>query len=257
MKHTPPRRTGRKRRPDASGKGVGLVELLVGMGMGLLVTLAALGSLVQTRLSSTAVSESTRMQQDASTAMRILGQQIRQAGAPGLEDTPAGKVVFRQDFADDPSTPWGISGTDGGALGHDTLVVSHSAITSVDDRDCLSQTPAGTVNRSSFRVAAQELQCLGSASRPTYQGVVSGVEDFQVWYGVRQDARLQYQVASAVTPWSQVVSVQICLVLMSEQRGYPVTARAMKGCHGTALDQTDGRLRRVIRQVFKLRHADV
>jgi type IV pilus assembly protein PilW len=224
----------------------------VGLAIGLLVALAALGILVHARQATMAVAESTRMQQDASTAMRILGHQLQQAGTPGLEDTAGGQVVFRQDFSgEDPST-WGVSGTDGGALAPDTLNVSHGVDTAMDNRDCLGQSPAGSVIRSSFRVAGQELQCLGSASRPTYQALISGVEDFQVWYGQRQGTALQYLSASAVTQWPAVVSVQVCLRLVGELRTHPMATEASAGCQDTATVPSDGRLRRVFRQVFSL-----
>jgi type IV pilus assembly protein PilW len=227
---------------------------MVGLSIGLLVTLSGLGSLVQSRLAASAVSESTRLQQDASTAMRVLGQQIRQAGALGLMDAAGGTVVFRQDTSDDPNRPLGVSGTESGSLRTDTLTVSHAVDPALDARDCLGQTAAGTVVRSSFRVVGQELQCQGSAFKATYQGLVTGVEDFQVWYGVRQEDSLQYREASAVTDWAAVVSVQICLVLVGEQRAHPVSARQTAGCGGAPLARGDGRLRGVFRQVFTLRH---
>lgn len=253
MKAAPTQRPAAQARPWQPQKGVGLIELLVGLGIGLLVTLAALGGLVQARLAASAVNESTRLQQDASTAMRVLGHQLRQAGALALVDAPGGQVVFRLDTVDDQNRPLGVSGTEAGTQGTDTLVVSHGLDPAVDDRDCLGQTPAGTVVRSSFRVAGQELQCLGSAARPTYQGLVSGVEDFQVWYGVRQDSRLQYRVADAVVDWTSVVSVQICLVLVGEQRSHPTGAPPFPGCGDARLNTGDGRLRRAFRQVFHLR----
>jgi type IV pilus assembly protein PilW len=234
-------------------QGVGLVDLLVGLAIGLLVSLAALGSLTQSRLLASAVDESTRMQLDAATALRILGHQLTQAGAPVLVDTAGGTVRIQRENADNPGG-W-ISGTDGSGHSADTLSVAYLVDATADARDCLGQSPAGAVVRSSFRPVGQELQCLGSAARPTYQGIAVGVEDFQVWYGVREDSTLQYRTANAVTHWSMVTTVQVCLVMVGEKRTHPGTAAPAPGCRAGTLKPQDGRLRRVFRQVFALRHS--
>jgi type IV pilus assembly protein PilW len=236
-------------------QGVSLVDLLVGLGVGLLVSVAALGSLVQSRLASAAVNEGHRLQQDASTALRILGHQLRAAGAPVLVDAPGGKVLVQQDVDDNPGGA--IGGTDGDMHGSDTLSVAYRADAGVDARDCLGQSPAGPVVRSSFRLAGQELQCLGSAARPTFQALVSGVEDFQVGFGVQAGHTLQYRPASAVSDWSTVVSVQVCLVLVGNQRSNPASSTPAQGCREASVSAQDGRLRRVFRQVFSLQRVSV
>jgi type IV pilus assembly protein PilW len=231
---------------------MGLVDLLVGLGIGLLVALAAQDSLLQSQRAATAVNESNRLQQDASTALRILGHQLKQTGAPVLVDATAGQVRIQREVSDNQGGALG--GTDGGAQGPDTLSVAYPLDATADARDCLGQSPAGTTVRSTFRVSGQELQCLGSAARPTYQALVAGVEDFQVWYGVRQGDTLQYRPASAVPEWSTVVTVQVCLVLVGESRTYPAPSIGAQGCRDNKLQAQDGRLRRVFRQVFSLRH---
>lgn len=234
-------------------RGVGLLELLVGLGIGLLVALAALGSLMTSRLASNAVGDSTRMQQDASTALRILGHQLRQAGAQSLQDTQGGQVRWAQTgLSNDPNLA--LSGQDGGPQSSDTLEITHDTGAAVDARDCLGQTPAGPVNRSSFRVRGHELQCRGSAARPTYQGLISGVEDFQVWYGMHTGSTLQYLAASAVTQWPEVKSLQVCLRLVGEIGSYPVGVPKLRGCSGETVSLNDGRIRRVYRHVFNLRN---
>ena len=69
-------------------RGVSLIELLIGLVIGLLVVVAAMGSLVYTRASSLLIGDSTRLQQEAATAFRIIGGVARQAGARHLEDAP-------------------------------------------------------------------------------------------------------------------------------------------------------------------------
>ena len=61
-------------------RGVSLLELLVGIAIGLLVVAVAMGALMASRGLSGTVSDASTLQQQASYAFRIMGQQIRQAG---------------------------------------------------------------------------------------------------------------------------------------------------------------------------------
>ena len=64
-------------------RGVTLIELLVGITLGLLVVAVGLGALMVSRGLAGSTSEAAQLQQQASYAFRVIGQQIRQAG--GLE----------------------------------------------------------------------------------------------------------------------------------------------------------------------------
>jgi type IV pilus assembly protein PilW len=237
-------------------RGLGLLELLVGMAIGLLICLAAMGGLVSTQGAYKTLSDSARLQQDASTLMRVLGHQLRQAGAQGLQAAPGGNVVLALAWTPaSSSVPAIVTGTEGGAMGRDTLSVTHRIDPNLDDRDCLGQTPAGHYNKSTFRWLGNELQCMGSASKPSYQGLASGVEDFQVWYGVREGTGLQYRTADAVGPQDLLESLMVCLRLVGEHRGNPLPSTAPAGCREGEVLPLDGRLRRVFRQVFFLRNA--
>lgn len=68
--------------------GVTLVELMVGIAIGLLIVAVALGALMISRTVSGTVSDVTGIQQQAAYAMRIIGQQIRQAGSLYLNPQP-------------------------------------------------------------------------------------------------------------------------------------------------------------------------
>ena len=69
-------------------KGVTLIELMVGITLGLLVIATATGALMASRGISSTVSEATTLQQQASYAFRVIGQQIRQAGSMQLDLNP-------------------------------------------------------------------------------------------------------------------------------------------------------------------------
>ena len=238
-------------------RGVSLIELLIGLTIGLLVAVAAVGSLVYTKVSSTAVGDSSRLQQDASNAMRVIGHQLRQTGARRLADANGGNVIFNPSYQGltPPTNFLILTGTDGASNGSDTLSISLDVDPAVDARDCLGQTPAGTAITSTFSVSAGELRCLGSAASATTQAIVEGVEDFQVWYGVRSLTGLRYVAAGAVTNWDTVEAVQVCLRLVGEVRGNPTVTATTPGCIAGQSIASDGRIRRVFQQVFNLRNA--
>ena len=242
--------------------GVTLIELLIGITIGLLVVVAAVGSLVYTRTSSTTVGDSTRLQQDAANAFRVLGHQIRQGGARRIVNSPASaNVVFNEaygGFGTNTTTASTIvlRGTDGAAGATDTLEMSHDTDPILQSTDCLGE-PSAVANSvtSTFSVNNGELRCQGSGPAAEF-AILQGVEDFQVTYGFRTGDDLQYRTATAITavnpaPWDQVETVQICLRLAGELANNP--GADVTGCSGENV-AADGRIRRVFLRVFNIRN---
>ena len=64
--------------------GATLIELLVGLTIGLLTISVGLGAIMMSRGVTTTVSDTTTLQQQASYAFRVIGQQLRQAGGRPL-----------------------------------------------------------------------------------------------------------------------------------------------------------------------------
>ena len=109
--------------------------------------------------------------------------------------------------------------------------------------------------QSTFSVGGNELRCLGSGSATAF-ALLQGVEDFQVWYGLRIGDNLLYRTATAISvvvpvPWDQVETVQVCLRLAGELSNNP--GAAVTGCNGENI-ANDGRIRRVFFRVFKIRN---
>jgi len=71
-------------------RGVTLIELMVGLTIGLLVIAAAMGALMVSRGISGTVSDASGIQQQGAYILRVLGQQLRQAGSLYLNPDPAG-----------------------------------------------------------------------------------------------------------------------------------------------------------------------
>ena len=78
-------------------RGVTLIELLVGLIIGLLTVAVAMGALMVSRGVSGTGSDASEIQQQGSYAMRVIGQQIRQAGSLKLDLFPSGAMAGASD----------------------------------------------------------------------------------------------------------------------------------------------------------------
>lgn len=253
--------------------GLSLVELMIGLVVGIMVVIAAMGCLVYTRAASQVMGDSTRLQQDAATAFRIIGQTARQAGARPLTDIPGGMVTFNPQYKGievnvNTGLPVSIQGTDGKRNGPDTLTIDRdhtlatdaaANATTFDSVDCVGDSviPGNSI-RNTFHLEDGQLKCDGSGKSKGSYGLVAGVEDFQVWYGLREGDGLRYTTASGLTqlspaPWDQVEALRICLRLAGGLTNHP--GAAITGCQDEVIPN-DGRLRRVFFHVFKLRNAE-
>jgi type IV pilus assembly protein PilW len=243
-----PARKGERRAGRIHQSGLSLIELLVGLTIGLLVVVASVGSLVYTRASSTTVGDASRLQQDAATAFRIIGHHLRQGGARRLQPALGGNVQFNPNFGGfgPPALPVVVQGTNGAAT--DTLQISHDADDNSGTSDCLGTVAASTVNNitMTFALDGQDLRCTGLSGT---QPLVQGVEDLQVWYGIRTGALFQYQAAPAT--FDNVESVMVCLRMAGELASNP--GAAVIGCNGENI-ANDGRIRRVFFRVFNIRN---
>jgi type IV pilus assembly protein PilW len=241
-------------------RGISLIEVLVGLVIGLLVSIAAIGSLVFTKSSSSLVGDTARLQQDASTIMRLIGHHAREAGARPVQNASSGEaaeansnVQFDTSYLGySTSTFTELRAIDGTSNTTDTLGLSHSVDPAIQVRDCLGTLPPNSATTSitnDFSVVNGELRCQGMS---TTASIAGGVEDFQVWYGVHSGDNMRYLIASDVADWSAVESILVCLRMSGETQSGDAASLAMNGCNGETV-AADGRIRRVFRQVFTLR----
>lgn len=248
-------------------RGLSLIELLIGLTIGLLVMLAAVGTLSFSRVSALTLSDTVRMQQDATIAMGMIGRQLRSAHAIAFQDTPSAVDVANVSFvpftgviptgATQDASVYGAEGAT--AATPDTLSVTFGISPGVVATTCLGfATNLLDTVTSRFDVANGALRCLGSDGNGA-QEVITGVEDFQIWYGVRDALdNIQYQTATQIGAlnWATVDSVMVCLRLAGTAITAPqppVGFVAPPGCRGENI-AWDGRYRKVYRQVFTLRN---
>jgi type IV pilus assembly protein PilW len=250
--HSP--KTGRPRLPGPPQSGMSLIEILVGIAIGLVVALAAASSLIFVRLSAGTAEDTWRLQQEASTAFRVIGTQLRQAGArPLVAALGSGRVEFAEGYAGfgTPSAPRAITGTNGPNAAPDTLQTSLQNDPAADARDCLGLS-AGSLTadiRNRFSLSSTDLSCTGISTGAAF---VNGVEDMQVWYGESSAGGTPFQYRAAPLDWGSVTAVMVCLRIAAERTGQITTATV--GCNGEPV-AADGRLRRTFVRVFRLRNA--
>lgn len=267
-------RTGMRFAPQhRRQRGVTLIELMVGITIGLMVSVAAVGTLVYNRVASTTITDTVNLQQDAAAVMRMIGRQLKQAGAVPAEDyvdlTNPGlttqKFVYRSDYIGLDNTqpvPISIRGTNSGV--EDTLTVSFSNVANISAllSDCMGNSPdpldaTENVVTSQFSLDDGSIRCQGTDAGDDPQPVIPNVEELQIWYAVRDPAvvppAIRYFQADAVADWAAVEAVQVCIRLVGASGNNPTGGAATADCTGGAVAD-DGRIRRVFRQVFTLRN---
>ena len=266
MTHTNPR--------PAHQRGVTLIELLVGITIGLLTIAVAMGALMISRSISGTVSDASEIQQQASYAFRVIGQQLRQAGSLKLKlsaakdindnsDPLAGDpVAFEVNFTDTSTGGDGsiftlatdtLSGKDAPGVGEYALTAGYrnykepvyiNAAQQSLQRDCLGENGTNALVQSQFvlNAATNELRCAGTGLP---QPIIRNVANFQVRYLVQTAAgtgspNMRYVTATTVgTNWAQVFGVEVCLVLYGNESIDLPAGSTYTDCDGaTAVNMT-------------------
>lgn len=262
--------------------GMTLVELMVGIVIGLLVVGAAIAGLMASRSASGTVSDATQLQQQASYAFRVLGQQIRQAGslelnldvekAPG-STTPlsaGSKVGFKVDY-----TQWDqiIEGKDSPTGAEYALTVGYqnyfedqfdTSSTATLFRDCLGEgglQSGGAYPRIINRFAVRNGALVCNGATGSTQEIIRNVNDFRVGYYVQSDAatgipKLKKVNAADIEKWSDIVALEICLDLVGDVAVNLPANSTYRNCANEAASY-GGRIHQVFRNVFQLRSQGV
>ncbi|MDR2335549.1 MAG: prepilin-type N-terminal cleavage/methylation domain-containing protein [Burkholderiaceae bacterium] len=258
MKSTGTQSAFRRAQPAHRQSGISLIELLVGITIGLLVVAVAAAALIASKGVTQSVSDNTQLQQQASYLFRIIGQQIRQSGSirlnlaanKGAAETidPSDVVAFSPDtktFGINAAYP-AIGGSTNSTTKTDTLTTAYQnyfepSFLSSDNvsslRDCLGKQPAAgdenQVIQSNFSLANDRLMCSGLASSAA--ALADNVSDFQVRYLVQTGAaagqpKLQKVAVNAVSDWSSVFGVEVCLVMYGTQKNDIPKDSKFTGC---------------------------
>lgn len=274
-------------------RGATLIELMVGLVIGLLVIGVAMGSLMVSRGISGTVSNTSGIQQQGAYILRVIGQQLRQAGSLYLNPDPAGgastdvlsAVIFEikadangggNSFEQQDTL---VGGDDTVTTGfrryRDNVFFADNATTSVIGTDFLARNCVGgpgntkTDERveSIFTFADGSLRCGGNGANA--QPIAQNVAQFQVTYMVQTTdstgTKVQYSKgsdmpAAATDPaWRRVQGVQVCLVLFGSEPIDMPAGSSYTDCQGNNVDMTtltgprNNRIHMLFRNTFQLR----
>lgn len=255
------------RKAFGSQSGVTLVELMVGLAIGLLVVAVAMGALMVSRGVSGTVSDASGIQQQGAYAMRLFGQQLRQAGSMRLNLNPGTAVtesaylapVAFETAAESASNPtYSYSAnmptqTLSGSASPVSLTVgfrryTEPVFTTAAERsltrNCLGGPDDATNNDQriesvfDFDAANNVLRCSGNGVAT--QPILQNVANFQVRY-LMQDStstpgipKIRTVDATGVgTNWAQVQAVEVCVVLFGSEVIDLPTGSNYTDCDGT------------------------
>lgn len=232
------------RKGTAHQRGVTLIELMVGIAIGLLVVAVATAALMVSRGVTGNVSDASSIQQQAAYALRVLGQQTRQAGSLflNLDSGGAGSVapalapVAFESRADASGAGNAfditVSGTTDIVSGTSTSVtpayrryldpVFTAATGQSLVRNCVGGPGDSSTDQrieSAFQLVGNELRCGGNGAPA--QAIIQNVANFQVRYLLQDntslgDSSVRYSVAAPAS-WSTVQGVEVCLVLYGNE----------------------------------------
>lgn len=245
--------------PPTQQRGVSLIELMVGITIGMLVVLAATGTIVLNRVSSTTISDTASVAQQASLVMRQIGFAVRQAGA--FEPVPADPTaapasqVFHLAALGTPA-PNVLSGIDGPSGAADEFTAWFTNRGNAVTRDCLGNAAAVGANiPNRFFLVGTDLRCEGVAGNPP-QPIARNVEDFQVRYLTQAGAGWIWQTATQVAAagaWNNVVALEVCVQLRGDVNHGAALVGNYTNCAGVITPQSNF-YRVALRQVFQLRN---
>ncbi len=266
-------------------RGATLIELLVGITIGLMTIAAATGAVIVSRGLSGTVSDASQLQQQASLAFRVLGQQIRQAGSIQLnlaakksatDPIDPRDVVAFPSLSDFPT----LSGKDNPSTGEYKLTVGHQNYTesllptgaqTSPFRDCVGAqmapdagTPSSLIVQSNFVLENSELKCKGYGAP---QPIIRNVADFQVTYlkqanAIGGEPTIQRVTAATLSSsdWKQVFGIEICITLYGDESINLPSGSKYKDCENndviiTSLSDTTrkNRLHLTFKSIYQLR----
>lgn len=262
--------------------GMTLLELLVAMFLGLLVVGMGLGTLLISQQLSAITTDAAALQQQASYALRVIGQQIRQAGSVELdlvdENNPRQDVAFRVGYQNMPQIISGNQDSGGKSI---LFVGYQNYLEPIVDQ--LAPDPSNEDHRSLFRNCLGEggkggdafiqntfkfkppdgdqstgaLVCDGGSGSGAQQ-LIRNVADFQVRYLEQENTdtnpTLTWKTTGSVNRWSNVVAVSICLDLVGDERVPGTSNETYIDCSNdeTGVAMND-RMHSVFRNTFQIR----
>lgn len=258
-------------RRSRSQSGLTLLELMVSMSIGL-VLLAGMGAVyLSSKQTYRLQQDNARLQESGRYALDLIGRSLRQAGLGAPIDSTA---QMPADCGRSSATCVAITGTDDSVNGTSSDTVSVQFYAHVDEenplgsgilggRDCAGGfAPVGTLLTNTYALAETELKCTGSVGGEVT--LLSGIEDFQVLYGVdNNDDESANTYVSTPANWAHVVTARLCVLVRSPYSTAVAARQRLLNCGGILgslagsaafLSVGDSHLRRTFAATFNLRN---
>ena len=237
--------------------GFTMAELLIGMALSLLVIAAATAAYGTSKQTWNAMAAADAVHANARIALRNIREQSLAAGAAYLKATSNSDGRFSVEVSDNEDLGQAaLAGVNGSKyVGSLTLGHWHA----IDDIDCQGNASSthSTVGNHYKLNTNKELTCKDlNLNNSTYQALAEGVEDFQVRYAEAHPVAqtVQWKTANQVTAMSQVIAIEVCLVVASSMaNNHTPSSVSLKGCQGETM-ANDGRARRTFKRVMALRN---
>ena len=251
----------------ATQVGLTLIELMIALLLGLILSLAAVQLLLTNQRTFSLQDAVTSLNEDGQMVLRYLAADIRNAGRAGQIEGFVDPVVTTLAMEGEDGESVSFAAADGGNGSNDQLSVRYLGTSACQGADLTNggTDPEGQIMVNRYYVEDGSLWCsslrqvgLGSgtyeALSPNAVELISGVESFQVLYGLDADApngeveTTQFVTANDLNAGDSVVAIRIGLLLRSSETNLPVPEGSQK------LDVLDQSITtsddRAIRRVF-------
>jgi type IV pilus assembly protein PilW len=212
-------------------RGLTLVEMMVAITIALFLLGGVLLILQQTRATFTNTNRLSQLQDGQRLAMTIITDVVQSAGYFPDPTTYTAVTAF-------PSTsPYAatqvVTGTHAVTAPEDTLGVRFMTGTGDGILNCLggsNSTGAAVTYSNVFHITSGSLFCdLNDGTATTSTALVDGVENLQVWYGVKRDFSADnFNVDTYLRPgdmtaadWQNVTAIRVVLVFTNPLKGQP------------------------------------
>ncbi|MFN9814706.1 MAG: PilW family protein [Burkholderiales bacterium] len=245
-------------------KGVNLLELMVGLAVGLMVVTAAVGTLILNKNTSTTITDSSVLTNQANNLLRILSYHVRHAGVLEFRPTGVPNTYLLDDppqspLCCEPPTPTAVlRGTEGDKWNQsDSLTVWAAHRADQVTRDCQGNAIPNhaALMRSFFYIDNNNLICVG-ATDDEEKILANNVEDFQVMYLLDNNSGsgVQWVTAFPGLDWNAVVAVDLCLQVRGEIKySSNILSGVYENCKNASANH-DGYMRSVVRQTIQIRN---
>ena len=220
----------RRREPKSTIRpgGFSLVEMMISLVLGLMVLGAITALYVGSSQSTQFQASVLRMEENGRIAIDILSRNMRMAGY----DYPLNTYDVEQPLIKGTITPSGaLLALPNLKSSADTISIRYEGGNMI--RDCLgAPVPEGAHVTNLYGISTDGDLVCGTSTTNT-RALVEGVEDMQLRYGIDLDAdgfTNRYVDAGNVSDWSQVVTVEISLLVSTITDAMPDSDTVCLGC---------------------------